>query len=96
MNCDKDIHEEVKKSMEIPFTSLNRRIVLRPLYSTKADSQLAHRPGHDRRAKGLLKRAKRVYWHYSDDIGFFLWIIVGFMVAVMAWGAFVGFEKWLQ
>ena len=33
----------------------------------------------------MLKKARQWWWNWSDDIGMFLWIIVGFIVSALAW-----------
>lgn len=32
-----------------------------------------------------MKKIRRLWWNWSDDIGAALWMIVIFMVSVMAW-----------
>lgn len=65
---------------------------MRPLYSNKAENHNSHRPGVERRSKAILKRVRRLWWDLRDDIGLFLWLVVGLMLSVLAWGAFIGFE----
>jgi hypothetical protein len=77
---DREYTEGVRKSMSEPFKPLNR-IVLRPFYTSKADNQPSHRPGRDRRATGILMRLRRFWWHWSEDIGMFLWMIAIVMMA---------------
>jgi hypothetical protein len=86
---DYDIQEEIQQSMKLPWTP-------RPYSRTNAENHPSHRPGYDRRSQGILKRMRRHLYHAQDSIGLFLWAIVGLLVAVMAWGTFIGFERWIK
>lgn len=32
-----------------------------------------------------MKFLRRLWWNYGDELGFFLWIIVAFIIGVMVW-----------
>lgn len=71
-------------------------LTMRPFYTNKAQDNASHRPGYNRRSTGLLRRLRRVWYHASDSLGTFLWVVVGLMFAVLTVMAFVGVESWFR
>lgn len=82
---DQDIRNEIKLSMSLPWQK-------RPFYATKAIDTTPVGVRRDRRSKGLLRSIRRHYWHLSDAIEVFLWLIVAFMVATLGIMCFAGVE----
>jgi hypothetical protein len=98
MNCDCDTKEDrygsefreaMKTSMKLPWMK-------KPFYATNAKDTTPHRTGIDRRSTGILKRLRRIWWHWSDSLGLFLWLVAALLVSVMAWMCFVGAESWFR
>ena len=81
--------EAMKTSMEKPMM---REFTLTHMSRTTAPLGALR----DRRSRQPLIRMRRIWWHLSDSIGLFLWLVVGLMVAVMARGCFIGFERWVR
>ena len=40
-----------------------------------------------------VKKVRRWWWHWSEDIGAFLWLVVAFMICGGLWLVFDGLER---
>ncbi len=80
-----ELREGLKRSMSEPAK-------MRPLYSRRATDTTPVGARRDRRHRKLL----RFYYHLTDDLGAFLWLIVALIVSVGAWVAIAQVLGWFR
>lgn len=77
--------EEMMRSMEYPAKPQT------PLQGKREG--FLRVPVMDRRAPGLLMKLRRFWYHVNEDVGMFLWLVVGFMVAAGLWWVYGGITR---